>query len=113
MSLILSREVLDEYRRVGVELAIGREQLEAALEAALDKLLTLLAVNATIVNAPSLPEQVCEDPDDGKVLAVALAGRAPIIVSSDKHRLRVSGWQNVEMLKPRAFVDRYIPARDG
>ena len=108
VSLVLSPEILDEYRRVGLELAIGREPLEAAL----DKLLTLLAVNATIVNAPSLPEQVCEDPDDDKFLAASLAGNAPIIISGDKHLLRVSGWQDVEVLKPRAFVDRYIPARD-
>jgi len=76
VSLILSPEILDEYRRVGLEL--------------------------------SLPEQVCEDPDDDKFLAAALVGSAPIIVSGDKHLLRVSGWQNVDVIKPRSFVDRYI-----
>ena len=63
-------------------------------------------------NAPSLPEQVCEDPDDDKFPAASLAGNAPIIISGDKHLLRVSGWQDVEVLKPRAFVDRYLPAHD-
>jgi predicted nucleic acid-binding protein len=57
-----------------------------------------------VVTAPPLPEQVCEDPDDDKFLACALAGRNKVIVSGDKHMLDVSGYQKIEVLKPRKFV---------
>ena len=41
-------------------------------------------------------------------LAAALAGPAGVIVSGDKHLLRLSGWRHIEVLKARQFVDRYI-----
>jgi predicted nucleic acid-binding protein len=68
----------------------------------------MLTVHAILVNAPPLAEPVSEDPDDDMFLAAAIAGRARVIVSGDKHLLRVSGWQQIEVLKARQFVDRYI-----
>ena len=109
ITLVISPEILDEYRRVGQELTKGRP----ALEEALDALMALLTVNAVLVNAPPLPAPVCEDRDDDKFLAAALAGAVPRIVSGDKHLLRVSGWQGIDVLKPRPFVERYVPAHDS
>lgn len=109
VSLVVSPDILDEYRRVGWELSKGREPLQRALDA----LLALLTVTATIVKAPPLPAAVCEDPDDDMFLAAALAGDAQMIVSGDKHLLRVSGWKSIKVLKPRQFVDRYVSARDS
>ena len=31
-----------------------------------------------------------------------------LIVSGDKHLLNVSGYQGITVLKPRAFVDKYL-----
>ncbi|MEO6445315.1 MAG: putative toxin-antitoxin system toxin component, PIN family [Gemmatimonadaceae bacterium] len=108
-TLILSPTILDEYRRVGWELAKGREPLMRALDA----LLATLAVNATLVNAPPLSPSVCEDPDDDKFLAAALAGAAARIVSGDKHLLRLSGWRGIEILTPRQFADRHLADADS
>ena len=105
-ALVVSPEILDEYRRVGTELAAGW----APMERALDALLAVAAVHAIVVNAPPLAAGVCEDPDDDKFLAAALAGEAPVVVSGDKHLLRVSGWQAIEVLRPRQFVDRHLGA---
>jgi predicted nucleic acid-binding protein len=55
-----------------------------------------------------LEGQVCADPDDDKCLACALASGAGIIVSGDKHLVDVSGYRGIEVLRPRAFVDRYL-----
>jgi len=60
VALIVSPAILEEYRRVGEELSKGCEPLQRAL----DTLLALLAMTATIVNAPPLPAPVCEDPHD-------------------------------------------------
>ena len=84
---VVSPPVLDEYQRVGRELANGRPPLDTALDA----LLALVAVHATIIEAPPLPERVSADPDDDKFLAVAVAGQAGYVVSGDKHLLAVAG----------------------
>ena len=104
---VVSPPVLDEYRRVGRELADGR----APLDTALDALLALVAVHATLIDAPPLPERVSADPDDDKFLAAAVAGQAGYVVSGDKHLLEVSGWHGITVLKPRAFVDGPLAVR--
>ena len=70
--------------------------------------LTLLAIHSELVDAPDLPEPVCEDPDDDKFLACALAAGVEVVVSGDRHLLRVSGWSGIEVLTPRQFVERYL-----
>ena len=42
------------------------------------------------------------------LLACALASGAGTIVSGDKHLVDVSGYRRIEVLRPRAFVDRYL-----
>lgn len=53
---------------------------------------------------------MCEDRDDDKFLAAALAGGATVVVSGDKHLRRVSGWQSIDVLTPRQFVDGLLEA---
>jgi putative PIN family toxin of toxin-antitoxin system len=106
--LVISPPILEEYRRVGLPLSKGREPLVGTLEA----LLTMLTVHALLVDAQGLDERVSEDPDDEMFLAAALAANARLIVSGDKHLLRVSGWRGIEVLKARPFVDRYIEPAD-
>ncbi len=55
-------------------------------------------------DAPPLPGQVSDDPEDDKFLACALAGRTRFIISGDKHLLRVSGYRGITVLKPREFL---------
>jgi len=55
-----------------------------------------------------LPEKVCDDPDDDKFLACALVSGCKLIVSGDKHLLKVSGFGNIEILRPRDFVEKYL-----
>lgn len=104
VTLVVSPDILGEYRRVGLELAKERTPLIAALDA----LLTTIAVHAVVINASSLPTPVSEDPDDDKFLAAAVANSAALIVSGDKHLLRVSGWNDIMVLTPRQFVDQYL-----
>ena len=53
------------------------------------------------------------DPADDKFLACALASGTRVIVSGDKHLLRVSGWQRIEVVTPRQCVDWYIDSETG
>lgn len=102
LRLVISAEILDEYRRVGQ--ALG-EQFPAIN---LGPFLDLVAATAEMCPAQSLPAPVCVDPDDDKFLACAVAGKIKVIVSGDKHLLQVSGYRNISVLKPREFVDAYL-----
>ena len=106
--LVVSPGILDEYRRVGRELAKGRP----ALNAALDALLALIAMHSTVVDASPLDAPVSADPDDEQFLEAALSGEASWIVSGDTHLLAVSGWSGITVLKPRAFVDGPLASRN-
>ena len=100
--LVVSQEILDEYRRVGEILADERLNID------LNPILTFVLEHAKVYKPAKLKEPVCEDPDDDKFFACALASGSQVIISGDKHLLKVSGYQRIEVLKPREFVDRYL-----
>ena len=100
--LVVSQEILDEYRRVGKILADERPNID------LNPILTFVLEHAKVYKPAKLKEPVCEDPDDDKFFACALASGSQVIISGDKHLLKVSGYQRIEVLKPREFVDRYL-----
>ena len=104
--LVLSPPILEEYRRVGLELGRRYPDVNAAFE----PLLTLIAMNALVIDAPRLTDPVSDDPDDDMFLAAALASQAQLVVSGDQHLLRVSGWRGIEVVCPRQFTDRHLGA---
>ena len=102
LELVVSPEIIDEYKRVIHELAEKFPGIDPAPP------LELLTLRAQVVDTPELPEQVCTDPDDDKFLACALASHTKIIASGDKALLKTSGYGGIEVLTPRAFVDKYL-----
>lgn len=48
---------------------------------------------------------IAEDPSDDRVREAAAAGEAGIIVSGDRHLLRLGSWRGERILNPAAFVD--------
>lgn len=96
--LVASADVLDEYRRVGDELA---RRFPAV---SLSPFLALVVLEAEIVDAPDLPEPACSDPDDDKFFACAVAGRCRLIVSGDRHLLDASGSYGIDVVTPRQFL---------
>jgi putative PIN family toxin of toxin-antitoxin system len=102
IQMVISPEILDEYRRVGAILTEEHPAID------LKPMLEYVIHNAVVFFAPPLPERVCDDPDDDKFLACPLASGSNLDVSGDRHLLKVSGYQNIEVLKPRDFLDKYI-----
>jgi putative PIN family toxin of toxin-antitoxin system len=100
--LVVTPEILEEYRRVGEELATRFEGVSLA------PFLALLVMNAEIVEPPGLPEQISRDNDDDKFIACALAAECEYIVSGDKDLLEVSGYQDVNIVTPREFLDSVL-----
>jgi putative PIN family toxin of toxin-antitoxin system len=102
IQLVVSPEILEEYRRVGEILAEDHPAIS------LSPWIELVVQKASIFSVPPLAEIVCDDPDDNKFLACALASKSRAIVSGDKHLLKVSGYEGIEVLKPRDFLEKYL-----
>jgi len=100
--LVVSQDILDEYRRVGEILAEERPTVD------LNPILNFVIERARVYKPIKLKEPICEDPDDDKFLASALASDSRVIISGDKHLLKVSGYEGIEVLKPRDFLNRYL-----
>ena len=102
VQLVLSPDILEEYHRVGEILAEEHPAINFR------PVLEFVIQNATIYSVPQFPERVCEDPDDDKFLACALASGSNLVVSGDKHLLAVSGYKRITVLKPREFIDKHL-----
>jgi putative PIN family toxin of toxin-antitoxin system len=102
LHLVVSEEILAEYRRVGETLALQFPPIDPW------PILDMLRADAEVISAECLPEPVCDDPDDDKFLACALAGECELIVSGDKHLLKASGFRSIKVLKPREFLNCYL-----
>jgi putative PIN family toxin of toxin-antitoxin system len=105
VQLLVSPAILDEYQRIGAELALRFRDVDVR------PFLDLLTIQAEIVLAPALPSVIHDDPSDDKFLEAALAGKAPYIISGDKHLLKLSVFQGIPILKPRDFVQRYLKGK--
>ena len=106
VQLVASPGILEEYRRVANEL--GRKYPQIQVQPVLD----VLTATCEICLATPLREQVCNDASDDKFLACALAAGINTVVSGDKELLAVSGFQGVEVVKPKVFIQRYLEDDD-
>ena len=102
MELVMSKDILDEYIIVSDELS------RRYPEVGIIPFLNLVINNATFVNTHRLRHKICDDPDDDKFIECAIASNSQIIISGDKHLLKVSGYNKIIVLKPRDFVERYL-----
>ncbi len=102
VQLLVSPPILEEYHRVGVELASHFQNID------LKPFLDLLFIHSEIVLAPTLPPIIHDDPSDDKFLEAAVAGEASHIISGNKHLLKLSEYQGIQIIKPRDFVQMYL-----
>jgi putative PIN family toxin of toxin-antitoxin system len=102
VELVMSPDIVDEYVRVGERLNGRYPDVE------IQPVVALVVQNATIVPSAPLPGAVCDDPDDDKFLACALASGTETVVSGDKKLRAVSGYEGINVLTPRQLVDRCL-----
>ena len=62
----------------------------------------LLLEQVSMVNPAPLATDICRDPDDVKILGLAVAATAHYIVTGDKDLLVLREFQGVPILSPRA-----------
>jgi putative PIN family toxin of toxin-antitoxin system len=104
IELLVSPSILEEYQRIGIELASKFRDVD------LRPFWDLLAIRAQIVLPPTLPPVIHDDPSDDKFLEAAVAGNASYVISGDKHLLKLREYQGIQTLKPRDFVQMWRKA---
>ena len=62
-----------------------------------------LREHANFLNPALLSPDVCRDPDDIKILGLAVASNADYIVTGDKDLLVLKKFQGIPILNPRSF----------
>jgi putative PIN family toxin of toxin-antitoxin system len=102
IQIVLSKEMLAEYQRVGEELSRKYSEID------IFPIIDLLTIYGEIVEPKDLSVSICEDPDDNKFIDCAISSNCILIVSGDKHLLKISGFQEIEILKPREFIDLHL-----
>ena len=100
--IVLSRQILDEYQRVAEALSSKFQTID------ISSIVDLITIHGQFVDTQGFNISVCEDPDDNKFIECAVAGNCKIIISGDKHLLKISGYHDITILNPRNFVEKYL-----
>jgi len=70
-----------------------------------DNIGDFLTEHSNISIPEPLASDVCRDPDDIKILGLAIASNADYIVTGDKDLLVLKSFQGIPILNPRSFSD--------
>ena len=92
-----------------VELAdvLSRTKFDAVLtrtSTSRERLLAEVRQLTQVLDPPPLTQPVCRDPDDDKVLALALAAKVAFIVSGDKDLLSLASFEGVPIVAPAEAI---------
>jgi len=101
VDVLASRAILDEYL-VNIDRLskkYSRPDLSAAWSLIIPSRVKLVQVKKTF--------HLCRDPDDNKFIDCAISGRAPFLVSGDEDLLVLKKVMNLEILKPRQFLNKF------
>jgi putative PIN family toxin of toxin-antitoxin system len=96
--IVLSEELLDEI----LESLLQKIKLPSGV---VDGIGELLREHANMLDPIPIDQGVCRDPDDIKVLGLAVASKADYIVTGDKDLLVLKKFEGIPILSPRSFSD--------
>jgi len=94
--LLLCEDLLDEILR-------NLKQKINLPEVIVKDIGKLLRENARIVSPIPLAADICRDPDDVKILGLAISAHVDCIVTGDKDLLILEKFQGIPILTPRSF----------
>jgi putative PIN family toxin of toxin-antitoxin system len=98
----LNSEIINEYFRVGVIFKSKFPGVE------ITPILNLIIAQSEIIDTGRLSVRVCDNPDDDKFVACVLASGSRVIISGDKHLLKLSGYEGIAIVTPRLFIEHYL-----
>jgi putative PIN family toxin of toxin-antitoxin system len=97
-TLIISPALLDELHEKLQEKFGVSEQDVAIVRARLERL-------AQVVEPTEALTVIIDDPDDNRVLECAAKGNADIIVSGDRHLLKLASYDGISIVTVRQFME--------
>jgi uncharacterized protein len=99
ITLLLSREVLDEYLRV-----LSYPKFRLTEEEIRELIQEEILPHAEVVKPKRRLRVVQRDPSDNKFLECAIAGRARFIISGDKDLLSIGTYRQIRIQSPAQFL---------
>lgn len=94
--VVLCEELLDEIlRNLRLKIKLPTDIVDGIGE--------LLREHASMFNPVPFASDVCRDPDDIKILGLAVASDADYVVTGDKGLLVLKKFQGISILNPRSF----------
>ncbi len=99
----VSKDILLEISKVLLYPKIAEILIKANVNE--KEILRVIGENATLVSPKLKLQIITEDNDDNKILECALASKADIIVSGDKHILKLIKFRKTRILTPKEFFD--------
>ena len=99
ITLLLSREILDEYLRVlsYPKFGLSEEEIKELIQ---EEILPY----AEVIKPKRRFRVVKRDPSDDKFVDCAVAGKARVIISSDKDILSLGRYRQIRILSPAQFL---------
>jgi putative PIN family toxin of toxin-antitoxin system len=97
IEIYTSREILDEVK----EKLVSKGKLD---EVFVKQLLSHIEKSLKIVKLKRKLNVVKEDPDDNKILECAIVAGANLIVTMDKHLLKLKSYENIGIVHPKTLT---------
>ncbi len=97
--VVLSEELLQEIQK-----ALQKKFRMPPLE--VKSAIAFLKQYSAMETPEALPRDTCRDPDDVKVLGLAVAASADLIITGDKDLLTLKEFRKIPILSPREFLNR-------
>lgn len=74
----------------------------------IDQIMELITIHSEIIDTRDFKVSICEHTEDNKFISCAIASKCKIIVSGDKHLLKIAGYKGIQVIKPREFVEKHL-----
>ena len=106
IELVLSNDIIKEYGEV-----LNYKEIQDKIK---DKKLEMKRTVGKIISISTMviPKEkvniIKDDPDDNAILECAKAGNVDFIISNDKHLLKLKKFENIPILTPDEFVEKYL-----
>jgi len=94
--IIISSYLIDEVKtNLSKKLKLPPELIRDVIE--------FLSENATLIGVDKAPLDICKDPEDAKLLALAQKSGAPYLITGNKDLLAIKKYASSKILSPRQF----------
>ena len=76
------------------------------------EIIDFFSENSIMIDVDETPQNVCEDPEDAKILALAQKSGAAYLITGDKDLLKIKKFASSKILSPRQFWERVRKRRE-